>query len=538
MSTLAHPEKGQVFTEGAFRFCVSTDVDAATGDSLAFIIGIDRNRNGDTDRKEKVLDIPGNVTHRGNQYKVIAIARNALAQCGSIEQVIVGEGIESIEPYAFYACPELRSVALPASLNDLDGEAFICCPRLTEIRVNPGNPTYDSRDGCNAVIDRKNKALVAGCAGTDIPDGVESIADHAFSGCLALDSIALPEGVTEVGAAFMYCANLRHIALPRSLKRIGNMAFYFCTRLAQVSLPQGLEEIGDGAFDGCYALKAVNIPEQVGRIGEGALHDCLSLESIVVDEGNRTYDSRNGCNGIVETATGRFVTGCRRSTLPEGVKEVMPLAFGHTPITEIFIPKSVTRIHPKAFISCNSCVALTVDEQNPVYDSREDCNAIIETATGTLVAGCPNTRIPSGVTRIGAHAFNGIQLPPAFILPEGVREIGEKAFNQSRMEVVSFPASLQRIGSFAFANSSVSTIFWKGHVEEIPSFAFSNCTFLRVVNLPEGTRSIKASAFTGCSRLEHVGLPSSLEHIAPTAFEDSPCDSLVRQAAPALYANK
>lgn len=536
--TLAHAQGGHVFTEGAFRFSVSADVDTATGDSLATIIGFDRDRDGGQAMKEKVLEIPGDVSHRGVPYKVNAIGRNALAQCGGLEQVIVGEGIECIEPYAFYACPELRSVVLPASLNDMDGEAFSCCPRLTEIHVDQKNPTYDSRDNCNAVIDKKSKRLVAGCAGTAIPDGVESIADGAFSGCLTLDSIALPEGVTEVGAAFMHCANLRHIALPRSLKRIGNMAFYFCTRLASVSLPQGLEEIGNSAFAGCNALKAISIPKQVGHIGEGALHSCLSLESIVVDKGNRTYDSRNGCNGIVESATGRFIAGCRRSALPEGIKEVMPLALGHTPIDEIFIPKSVTRIHPQAFISCNSCVALAVDAQNPVYDSREDCNAIIETATGTLVAGCPNTRIPSGVTRIGAHAFSGIQLPPAFHLPEGVREIGEKAFSQSRTEVVTFPASLQRIGSFAFAGSAVHTIFWEGHVEEIPSYSFADCSSLRVVNLPEGTRSIKASAFAGCSQLERVGLPSSLEQIAPTAFEGCPCDSLVRQAVPPLYAKE
>ena len=142
------------------------------------------------------------------------------------------------------------------------------------------------------------------------------------------------------------------------------------------------------------------------------------------------------------------------------------------------------------------------------------------------------------MTRIGAHAFSGIQLPPAFLLPEGVREIGEKAFSQSRTEVVAFPASLQRIGSFAFAGSAVHTIFWEGHVEEIPSCSFADCSSLRVVNLSEGTRSIKASAFAGCSRLERVGLPSSLERIAPTAFEGCPCDSLVRQAVPPLYAKE
>ena len=98
-------------------------------------------------------------------------------------------------------------------------------------------------------------------------------------------------------------------------------------------------------------------------------------------------------------------------------------------LTEIAIPKSVTRIGTSAFSACPMLTRMTVASGNPSYDSRNGCNAIIETATGTLIAGCQNTVIPDNVTSISYAAFDGCSTLEAITLPRSISTIGKKAFH-------------------------------------------------------------------------------------------------------------
>ncbi|MBQ7206027.1 MAG: leucine-rich repeat domain-containing protein, partial [Muribaculaceae bacterium] len=97
-------------------------------------------------------------------------------------------------------------------------------------------------------------------------------------------------------------------------------------------------------------------------------------------------------------------------------------------LSGINIPKSVTKIGNSAFRECPSLASITVAKGNPAYDSREGCNALIETSTGTLIAGCQNTIIPTTVTAIGYAAFDGCVLLDAITIPESVTAISRKAF--------------------------------------------------------------------------------------------------------------
>ena len=116
------------------------------------------------------------------------------------------------------------------------------------------------------------------------------------------------------------------------------------------------------------------------------------------------------------------------------------------------IPNSVTSIGYYAFTGCKSLTDMTVNSGNSVYDSRNNCNAIIETASNTLIAGCQNTVIPNSVTSIGDWAFAYCSNLTSVTIPNSVTSIGESAFLEcSSLTSVTISNSVTSIGNYAFA---------------------------------------------------------------------------------------
>ena len=233
-----------------------------------------------------------------------------------------------------------------------------------------------------------------------IPESVTSIGDRAFYGCPSLKSIVIPDGVTSIGdKAFYYCESLKSIVIPASVTSIGEDAFCHCSSFLSIVIPDGVTSIGDGAFMSCESLESIVIPDSVTSIGEFAFL-LSSLKSITVSPYNPVYDSRANCNGIIETATNKLLVGCRSTVIPDGVTSIGDEAFrGRTSLKSIVIPDSVTSIGDRAFWGCSSLESIIVSPGNAVYDSRDNCNAIIETSTNRLIAKCRSAVLPDGITR-------------------------------------------------------------------------------------------------------------------------------------------
>ena len=131
------------------------------------------------------------------------------------------------------------------------------CSSLTSLVVEEGNPSYDSRDNCNAIIETWSNKLVGGCKNTVIPNSVTSIGAGAFYGC-GLTAIIIPNSVTSIGeGAFGGCSGLTSISIPNSVTSIDREAFYKCSGLTSVSLPNSVTSIGNCAFQGCAGLEEV-----------------------------------------------------------------------------------------------------------------------------------------------------------------------------------------------------------------------------------------------------------------------------------------
>ena len=164
------------------------------------------------------------------------------------------------------------------------------------------------------------------------------------------------------------------------------------------------------------------------------------------------YDSRDDCNAIIKKETNTLIHGCKNTKIPSSVTRIGERAFwdcseltsikipssvtrigdgafdGCSGLTGIEIPSSVTSIGNSAFYGCSGLTSINVEAGNVVYDSRDNCNAIIEKETNTLIQGCKNTKIPSSVTEIGRYAFDGCSGLMSIEIPSSVTSIGNYAF--------------------------------------------------------------------------------------------------------------
>ena len=197
-------------------------------------------------------------------------------------------------------------------------------------------------------------------------------------------------------------------------------------------------------------------------------------------------------------------------------------------LTGIEIPNSVTSIEYYAFSSCSSLTSIVVDAGNSIYDSRNDCNAIIETASNTLIAGCQNTIIPNSVTSIGEHAFNGCKSLTSIEIPNSVTSIGNYAFEHcTSLTSIEIPNSVTSIGYAAFDGcTSLTSVVIGNSVTSIGNYAFRGCKSLTSIEIPNSVTSIVSGAFSGCTSLTSVVIGNSVTSIGYGAFSD--CSSLTK----------
>ena len=218
-------------------------------------------------------------------------------------------------------------------------------------------------------------------------------------------------------------------------------------------------------------------------------------------------------------------------TIPKTVKNgnatytvtmINGLAFTHSSeLTSISIPSTVTDIGEGVTNTCTNLAYITVDKDNKVYDSRENCNAVIHTATNELVAGCKNTKIPSGVTRIGGLAFSGIDVS-SIEIPNTVTSIGRDAFAYCKgLTSIKLPESLQQMREHVFMwCTNLTSINIPDGITEIEDYSFQGCGNLTSVTLPENLETIGKSAFGICSSLSEIVIPVTVTSIGSMAFED------------------
>ena len=341
------------------------------------------------------------------------------------------------------------------------------------------------------------------------------LASATFAGTQVVDGIEWTYSIYDDEASVSYVADgaTGAISIPSTLggcpvTDIREGAFWGCSNLTAIAIPNSVTSIGRESFRFCSGLTAIAIPASVAEIGELAFGGCDGLESIVVAASNPVFDSRNDCNAIVETESGRLVAGCKNTVIPNGVTSIGDFAFNRCyGLTSITIPTGVTNIDryafsgcfglatvmiqegvesisPSAFAGCSGLVSFSVASDNPAYASTNGC--LVSKDGKTFIHGINgNITIPQCVTCIGHGAFYGCSGLTSVTIPNGVTRIGDYAFRDcSGLTSITIPDSVTSIGD-----------------------AFEGCSGLTSITIPDSVTSIGDNAFFGCSSLTLISVP-------------------------------
>lgn len=319
----------------------------------------------------------------------------------SVGTITFDDVVNQLGYRAFYDCDKLLSIDLDGcSIDTIGKEAFANCNNLSYV-VMPAFTWYIG------------ERAFANCAFSDliIPRSLRKIYSNSFSGCSNLERIDVDEDndvydsrdncnaiiETASNTLLLGCQNTK---IPNGVTSIGDYAFYGCSRLTSITIPYSRTSYGNYAFYGCSRLASMTSTNTVVSFGDWVFSGCTSLKNVKIG------------NSVVSVGRGAY-SGC-------------------TGLLSVRIGSSLTNLGEDVFYGCTKLASIIVESDNTKYDSRNDCNAIVETATNTLLVGCQNTVIPNSVTSIGECAFCACPVLTSITIPSSVTSIGKEAFNGCR----------------------------------------------------------------------------------------------------------
>ncbi|MBU5461982.1 leucine-rich repeat protein [Lachnoclostridium sp. MSJ-17] len=365
--------------------------------------------------------------------------------CKYLQNIKFPNSITYIDGYAFAGCAGLTSVTISDSVTSIGKNAFSNCSSDLIIYGYSGSyaQTYANNNGL-VFVELNNVTECSGitgdCTWKLTEDGVLTISGNGRMGDYSFENVApwgtgvkkiiINDGVSNIGkCAFCKCTQLTDVSIPDSVESIDYSAFRLCDKLVNVALPKNLKSIGDYSFAWCESIKSITFSNELVSIGYMAFRACSEL-------------------------------------------------------TEISIPSNVIYIEGGAFAWCINLSCINVESGNNKYDSRNNCNAIIETKTNKIIQSCNSTIIPNGIECIGDCAFLGCSKLDKITIPDSVTVIGESAFHSCLgLKKIVIPSTVVTLGGWSFAY----------------------CTYLTEIEIPKSVTSIGDDAFYASQKINIYG---------------------------------
>ena len=501
------------------------------------------------------IEIPDSVTSIGD---------NAFRDCENLTSITIPDSVTSIGGYAFRGCTSLTSITIPDSVTSIGIFAFSGCSGLESIVVDEDNPVYDSRNGCNAIIETKTNKLIAGCSNTLIPNSVTSIGDNAFEYCIGLTSVTIPDSVTSIGwHAFYGCSGLTHLTIPDSVCEIDDAAFSHCTGLTAVNISSNLKTIHENLFYYCTALKNIVIPASVKEIEKWAFRICYKLEMVEILNSEcvmhkLAFEDCDRLTLIIKDAPISIVNKNFKTAAVFGFVKNIGI---YDDEIKASYQKYINSQRKKLYAEIPKCHELLhyMLENNII--PVEDCETVIEIIKDKIellaefmeyrnsnfsFEQMEKSQKKAINKELNANPYDPVKLKKLWKFEKNKK--GEMVITcyKGTEEDVIVP---ERIGddpvieigndTFSFyakkilnseARRHIKTIELPNTIKRIGENAFYGCFELTSISIPEKVTQIGNRAFYCCDSLEKIDLPSKLSKIGKEAF--AKCSSLVEIVIP------
>ena len=487
-----------------------------------------------------------------------------------VKTVEIGDGVTSIDSFAFYKCSNIEKIIIPESVTSIEYYAFCDCSSL--------------------------KGIV-------LPEGITSIEESTFSGCSSLESITIPESVTSIGeSAFYYCDSLSDIIIPENVTSIGKDAFYHCD-LKEVRIHKGVEYIGDLAFSFNENLKYFfyeGTEAELDGIMENkpsAKYHYEALDHVYEDLGEDPSTCLKNGNTNLQKCKFCDVTRYTGDELPLAEHKFDRETYSFDDATKTFMAKcaygcGTTNTYKTEFETADLLIGGWIDDSkmwyvdsdytlyiegdgglfdfselyigNPEDDKTLNLNQypvkkivlgkdiggelsrggfldrfydleileVPDRADGVTIKIGDETfedrnairqvNLGKGVTGIGYRAFYDCNNLAEITLPDSVVSIGEEAFYScgSLAEIV-IPDSVTNIEDSAFRScSKLKNVTLSKNISNIGEYAFCYCRSLENITISGSGTSIGELAFCDCSGLKNITLSNGITSIGSKAFDD------------------
>ena len=493
-----------------------------------------------------VLSADSNVT-----TALTSISNYAFAECVSLKELVLGEGVIEIGRYAFSECENLGEIIIPDSVKEVGEYAFSNCEKAKVISIG-------------RLMDNSK---------------METIWESAFSNCSSARVIKLPtslklvdygvfSGATEVEEVHIadlnaWCNISFNQAACNPLSSGKAKLYVNGEEVVDLVITNDITNIAAYTFYNYKNMKSLVIGENVKYIGKNAFANCENVTNIQFNATNctslsLTLEAFSGIGAKVKPGV-ELVFGAGVTKVPnylfahnfeednfvrakiatvsfeEGsvCKEIGKYAFRNcNAITEVTLPENVEKIDEGAFMYCTMLQKAILGESVKTIGANafNDCREL------------EHVEIPETIASIGEDAFAECYLIETVVYPVfavdyismnslkdvtvTTGEITESMFNSSSIETLRLGAGVTKVDRLAFAYSDIKLLDLTDATADIGLEAFSGCAQLEKVIIGNGIETIGEYAFYSCGNLKEVIIGEGVKKIEAGAFEDTALESV------------
>lgn len=399
--------------------------------------------------------------------------------------IIIPKGIKTIGR-ACFAGTNVEEVVLPEGIETIDSDAFNFCTKLRKI---------------------------------NFPETLKVIGHGAFKGCFFLETVILPKTMKEISDYAFYEAGIKQLLLPENVNFVGTEVFAG-TDIETTDIPENFT-LNSAMFEKCQKLHSINLLGSHITIPERCFCNCINLTEIDITKTALIKDEAfRGCQNLsVSTipadtlvAVSAFEESGATDVIIEDISKVCNRVFADCKSLKkltINVADGPTSVSSALVKGCKNL-------QTVVFTGRTKNLTVIEAAAFKETKNLNTISLPDTIKTISKEAFydSGIE---NIHLPENLRQIGTMAFAGSGLKDIVIPNKIKKLGDYAFYNCiELTAVTLPESVTKIPSGIFEDCCSLKTVNVPN-VDTICDHAFYGCKNLETFDF-SKLQSLDLMAF--------------------